>query len=292
MNSIYEQITNTIINQLEQGVVPWCKPWVCNGQILSYATGRQYSLLNRMLLAEPGEYASFLEVQKAGGRIRKGAKASRIYFCKPLVKEFEVEKDGVITKETKINFIFKAYCVFHISSCTDLKPRWQREPKKESENKIDENAERIVQNYIGRENINLTHKVEDIAFFSPSRNMVQLPPINMFKSSNSYYETLFHELGHSTGTPNRLNRFTDAPEPFGSASYSKEELVAEMVASFALAQLGLDTKTTHNSNAAYIKNWLDHIRGNVQLIVSAAAKAEKAINYIWGGASEQNQREA
>ena len=109
MNSIYEQVTNAIINQLEQGIVPWCKPWVCNGQILSYATGKQYSLLNRMLLAEPGEYASFLEVQKAGGRIRKGAKASRIYFCKPLVKEFEVEKEGVITKEEKITFIFKAY---------------------------------------------------------------------------------------------------------------------------------------------------------------------------------------
>ncbi len=291
MNSIYEQVTNAIINQLEQGIVPWCKPWVCNGQILSYATGKQYSLLNRMLLAEPGEYASFLEVQKAGGRIRKGAKASRIYFCKPLVKELEVEKDGVITKEEKITFIFKAYCVFHISS-TDLEPRWQREQKQESENGRNEEAEKIVLDYTNREKINLIHKADDIAFFSPSKNMVQLPPINMFKSSNSYYETLFHELGHSTGTPNRLNRFTDAPEPFGSASYSKEELVAEMVASFALAQLGLDTKTTHNSNAAYIKNWLDHIKGNSQLVISAAAKAEKAINYIWGGALKQNQGEA
>lgn len=290
-NSIYEQVTNAIINQLEQGIVPWCKPWVCNGQILSYATGKQYSLLNRMLLAEPGEYASFLEVQKAGGRIRKGAKASRIYFYKPLVKEQEVEKDGVITKEKKISFIFKAYCVFPISS-TDLKPRWQREQKQETENGRNEEAEKIVFDYTSREKINLIHKAEDSAFFSLSRDMVQLPPINMFKSSNSYYETLFHELGHSTGTPKRLNRFTDAPEPFGSASYSKEELVAEMVASFALAQLGLDTKTTHNSNAAYIKNWLDHIRGNVQLIVSAAAKAEKAINYIWGGALKQNQGEA
>lgn len=291
MKGIYEQITNAIINQLEQSIVPWCKPWVCNGQILSYATGRQYSLLNRMLLAEPGEYASFLEVQKAGGHIRKGAKASRIYFCKPLVKELEIEKDGVITKEEKISFIFKAYCVFPISS-TDLKPRWQREKKLETENGRNEEAEKIVSDYTSREKIKLIHKAEDSAFFSLSRDMVQLPPINMFKSSNSYYETLFHELGHSTGTPKRLNRFTDAPEPFGSASYSKEELVAEMVASFALAQLGLDTKTTHNSNAAYIKNWLDHIRGNVQLIVSAAAKAEKAINYIWGGALKQNQGEA
>lgn len=291
MNSIYEQVTNAIINQLEQGIVPWCKPWVCNGQILSYATGKQYSLLNRMLLAEPGEYASFLEVQKAGGRIRKGAKASRIYFYKPLVKELEVEKDGVITKEKKISFIFKAYCVFPISS-TDLKPRWQKEQKQETENGRNEEAEKIVFDYTSREKINLIHKAEDSAFFSPSRDIVQLPPINMFKSSNSYYETLFHELGHSTGTPNRLNRFSDAPEPFGSASYSKEELVAEMCSSFALAQLGLSTKTTHNSNAAYIKNWLDHIKGNTQLVVSAATKAEKAINYIWGGASEQNQGEA
>lgn len=112
MKSIYEEITEKIIAQLQQGIIPWTKPWVCNTKILSHATGRPYSLLNRMLLQRPGEYATFKQVQEAGGRVKKGAKGERIYFFKPTIIETEKEKDGEIIKEQKKFFHFARFLCF------------------------------------------------------------------------------------------------------------------------------------------------------------------------------------
>ena len=91
MKSIYEEITDKLIAMMEKGIIPWTKPWVCGGGIVSYATGKPYSLLNRMLLDRPGAYVTFHQVQEAGGRIRKGAKARKIYFYKPTVIETSEE---------------------------------------------------------------------------------------------------------------------------------------------------------------------------------------------------------
>ena len=103
-----------------------------------------------------------------------------------------------------------------------------------------------------------------------------------FHSCNDFYGVLFHELTHSTGTTERLNRFTEGPQPFGSKDYGKEELVAEMGSAMMLAELGLETKTTHTNNAAYVQNWLESIKGDSQLVISAASKAEKAVRFILG----------
>lgn len=282
MKNTYQDITDKIIAQMQQGIIPWTKPWICGGQILSYATGKPYSLLNRMLLGRTGEYATFNQVQAAGGRVRKGAKADKIYFYKPLINEIETEENGKKVIKQKISLIFRSYNVFHLDDTEGLKPRWTRDKEKITDNHPDEFAEDIVVKYINRENITLLHSDSDRAFFSPSQDKVQLPPINMFNSSNDYYGVLFHELTHSTGTKERLNRFLDGPQPFGSEDYSREELVAEMGSALMLAELGLETKTTHTSNAAYIQNWLKHIKGDSNLVVSAACKAEKAINFILG----------
>lgn len=282
MEKLHQEITDKIVAMLQQGEIPWTKPWVCGGQILSYASGKPYSLLNRMLLGRPGEYATFKQVQEAGGRVRKGAKSERIYFYKPIITEVISEENGKQVIKQKISLIFKAYNVFHLSDTQGLKPRWTKETSFTNENKTHEIAEGIVQSYTDREKIRLIHSEEDSAFFSPSQDKVQLPPINKFNSSNDYYGVLFHELTHSTGIKARLNRFTEGPQPFGSEDYSKEELVAEMGSAMMLAELGLETNTTHTSNAAYIQNWLTHIKGDANMVVSAASKAEKAINYIMG----------
>lgn len=114
MSNIYQDITDKIIAQLQKGIIPWTKPWVCNNKILSHATGKPYSLLNRMLLERPGEYATFKQVQEAGGRVKKGAKGERIFFFKPTIIEHEVERNGEIIKEQKNSFILRGYYVFHL----------------------------------------------------------------------------------------------------------------------------------------------------------------------------------
>ncbi len=282
MNSIYQEITDKIIAMMEKGIVPWTKPWVCGGSIVSYATGKPYSLLNRMLLDRPGAYVTFHQVQEAGGRIRKGAKARKIYFYKPTVIETSEEIDGENVVKQKTSFILKAFNVFSFFDTEGLEPRWVHNEIVGKENKPDEKAEQIVSEYLNREGVKLQYKEFDRAFYSPSMDLIQIPPIKNFRSSNGFYSVLFHEMTHSTGNTKRLDRFIQGPQPFGSEDYSKEELVAEMGSAMLLANCGLATETTHTNNAAYIQNWLANIRGNAQLVVNAASKAEKAVNFIMG----------
>lgn len=76
----YEAVTNQIIALLEQGQIPWHKPWTGGSSAaISYHTGKPYSLLNQLLLAKPGEYISFLDCKKAGGHVKKGAKAKTVF---------------------------------------------------------------------------------------------------------------------------------------------------------------------------------------------------------------------
>ena len=63
---IYEEVTRRIVEQMEQGKIPWHKPWIADGSCVSYATGKPYSLLNQMLLGKPGEYLTF----RQGGESR------------------------------------------------------------------------------------------------------------------------------------------------------------------------------------------------------------------------------
>ena len=79
---IYAAVTDRIIAQMEQGVIPWQKPWVSNGKAVSHATGKPYSLLNQMLLGRPGEYLTFKQCQDAGGKVKKGEKAQLVVFWK------------------------------------------------------------------------------------------------------------------------------------------------------------------------------------------------------------------
>ena len=280
MNSIHQEITDKIIAMMEKGIVPWTKPWVCGGGIVSYATGKPYSLLNRMLLDRPGAYVTFHQVQEAGGRIRKGAKAQKIYFYQPTVIDTSEEIDGKIVVKQKTSFILKKFNVFHYSTTEGLEPRWTVNETVGKGNKPDEKAEKIVQEYLHREGVKLLYKEFDKAFYSPSNDLIQIPPIKNFRSSNGFYSVLFHEMTHSTGNTKRLDRFIQGPQPFGSEDYSKEELIAEMGSAMLLANCGLATETTHTNNAAYIQNWLANIKGNVQLVVNAASKAEKAVNFI------------
>ena len=273
MSSIYQDITDKIIALLEKGIIPWTKPWVCNSKILSHATGKPYSLLNRMLLERPGEYATFKQVQEAGGRVKKGAKGERIFFFKPrfFMSSLQIGKKS---------FILRGYYVFHLDDTEGLKPKWITEKPCGTENKPDERAEAIAKDYLTREKIKLIFQENDRAFYSPTRDFIQIPPLKNFHSSNNYYGVLFHEITHSTGAKERLNRFVDGPQPFGSNDYSKEELVAEMGSAMMLAELGLETKTTHTNNAAYIQNWLQALKGDANLVVGAASKAEKAVRFI------------
>lgn len=268
---IYAEITNRIISEMESGIIPWAKPWVASGGCVSYATGKPYSLLNQMLLGRPGEYATFKQVQQAGGYVRKGEKAHMVVFWK------WVEKEDEETGDVKEIPFLRYYNVFHIDQCEGLKAR-HAEPLPQTAN-ADQKAEAIICDYLKTSGVKLNHEQGDRAFYRPSDDSITLPLLAQFKETAEYYSTVFHELIHSTGHAKRLNRIAGTAF-FGSEAYSKEELVAEIGASALVHAAGLETPDSFRNNVGYIQNWLRVLRNDRKVIVSASGRADKAVSYI------------
>jgi antirestriction protein ArdC len=109
---------------------------------------------------------------------------------------------------------------------------------------------------------------------------VNVPDLSCFDQAEEYYSVIFHELTHSTGHVSRLNRETlTQMVRFGDTNYSKEELVAEMGSAFLAGLTGIDLMTIPNS-AAYLASWIRRLRGEPKLVISAAAQAQKAVDFI------------
>ena len=272
---VYEMVTDRIIEQLEQGVIPWEKPW---GGVIDGAynriSKRPYSLLNQMLLQHSGEYATFKQWSELGGHIRKGEKSEIVVFWKLQPYEDENADGEKIIKQIPL---LRYYNVFHVSQVDGV------EPKEIDLNEFEpiEEAERIKTEYMTREHLRILEKLTDKAFYSPAFDYIQVPCKEQYRNVEEFYSTLFHEMVHSTGYKTRLDR-EDVKDCmyFGSENYSKEELTAELGSAFLVNLLGIETKNSFRNSSAYIQGWLRKLRGDKKFIISASSKAEKAVKYI------------
>ena len=280
--SVYEMVTDRIISQLEQGVIPWQKPWTgIRSGAYNRITKKPYSLLNQMLLQHDGEYATYKQWTDLGGHVRKGEKSEIVVFWKIQPVE-DVKEDG--TKEVKQIPLLKYFNVFHISQVEGVEPL----PEEELHDiEPIEKADQVLNDYWTRENITVEHVKGNDAYYSPSRDLIRLPLFEHFTDANEYYSTAFHESVHSTMKEDRCNRAEDRKGKlvaFGSNEYSKEELVAEIGSANLMNIIGIETKKSFRNSTAYIQNWLSVLKNDVKFIVSASSKAEKAVNYILGEA--------
>ena len=270
---IYKEVTDRIMAQLENGIIPWQKPWIASGNAVSHVTGNSYSLLNQMLLGRPGEYVTFAQCQKEGGKVKKGEKSSMVVFWK------FIEQEDPETKEKKQVPFLRYFNVFHIDQCEGLKAKHQ--PELPNTANADEAADAIIHDYCERSGVKLKHQEGDRAFYSPSSDSITLPLLAQFAETAEYYSTAFHELTHSTGHASRLNRL-EKTAFFGSEAYSKEELIAEIGAATLVNYAGIETSSSFRNSAAYVQNWLKVLSDDKRFIVSAAGKAEKAVALILG----------
>lgn len=271
---IYSAITDRIIAQLENGIIPWERPWTgVQSGAYSGGTGKAYSLLNQLILGKPGAYFTFAEVTKRGGKVKKGEKSSMIVFWKQ-VKVSETDHDTGEAKE-KIVPILRYFSVFHSEQCEGLKV----EAPAPVEHTAITAAEEVIDHYTSREGLTIHHQRGDEAYYSPSRDCIVLPLMEQFTDTAEYYSTAFHEMTHSTGYSSRLNRLK-ATAHFGNADYSKEELVAEIGAAALMNITGTETPKAFRNSAAYIQNWLTALRNDRRMIVSASGAAQKAVDYI------------
>lgn len=276
--SVYEIVTERIIEQLEKGHIPWERPWTgVRSGAFNRVSKKSYSLLNQMILKHDGEYASFKQWQELGGKIRKGEKSEIAVFWKWL-EVTETKEDGEI--EAKNIPYLKYINVFHISQIDGVEPL----PKEEL-NEIEpiEHAEKVLTDYWEREHITIRHTASNEAYYSPNRDLIHLPLFEQFKTASEYYSTAFHESVHSTMKECRCNREEERKGKlvaFGSEDYSKEELVAEIGSANLMNIIGIETNHSFRNSTAYIQSWIKVLKNDVKFIISASSRAEKAVNYI------------
>lgn len=286
-SNVNQIITDRIIERIQSsGELPWQKPWVSWSYKGKQAPcfnlrGTPYRGMNSLLLSGlPYEYpifASFKQIQDLNGKVRKGEKSNHAVFFK-IIEKKDVE-NGVSDKPKMIPLV-RYYNVFNVAQCEGLEGNI---PLLETGGCGIPDAEKIVKNYQNAPSI--IEKAGSKACYYPALDTVQMPLRSQFNSESEFYSVLFHELSHSTGSAERLNRDTlTGKHRFGSKEYGREELIAELGASFLCGLCGIE-KTVDNS-AAYIQSWLKTIQEDSSILGFAAAKAQKAFDLITNAGNE------
>lgn len=281
---VHQLVTDTIIQQLESGTIPWNKPWAGGNNALpglpaNFTTGKKYRGINIVLLwcssiqnsYNSAEWASFKQWQEKKESIRKGEKGSLIVYYDTIEKEVEGEVQKIPFLKT--SFVFNR-C--QLVSYTPPVP----EASTHAEclvNKID-----TVEHFIHNTKAIIEHKDEG-ACYIPSADKIVMPHPEQFLETTSctategYYSTLLHELTHWTGSKPRLNR--TGGKKFGDQNYATEELVAEFGAAFLCAGFGIAT-IEKGDHAGYIEHWLKVLKENKHCLLTAASEASKAVDYL------------
>lgn len=282
--SVYEIVTDKIISGLGKGQIPWKKKWVGQGLPMNYFSKRHYQGINMLLLAlndfESPYYLTFNQVNKLGGKVIKGSESEMVVFWKVYKKTQRVEDPE--TGETNIKadkkFVLRYYRVFNAEQIEGVEfPKLKR-----FDHSAIDKAEEIWQGYTGRPKLK-----KGRPSYNPSNDVIKIPGRERFKTAEDYYKTLFHEAIHSTGHRSRLDRPMEGIND--KSSYSFEELIAEIGASFLVNQAGIQWDETNSQ--AYINGWISFLKEqNANTIISAASKAKKASQYILRGENGERAR--
>ena len=270
--TIYSEITQSIIEQLENGAAPWIKPWKADSSAdKNLVSQKPYQGINRLLLGMSSMvkgfsvpvWASYKQWEAIGANVKKGEKGTKIVFYSPVSKENKQTGDLEKYAVLKTYFVFNAAQVEGI----DIVP---------AETVTAEfTAVELAEQRIIKTGAAISHG-GDAAFYMPSADRIQLPNKSAFNSEANYYATAFHELAHWTGSKIRLDRDLDKGR-FGNPAYAFEELVAEMSAAFLCSDYGIQGELRH---AGYIGHWLKALREDSKAVFKAAALAQKAADYI------------
>jgi len=274
-------VTARIIKALEEGVVPWRKPWQVNSALPCNAVShRPYHGINLFLLSlsrySDHRWLTYRQAEELGGHVRSGEQSSIAVFWKQWEPNDDNTDQTVEPSRRRIPLL-RYYHLFNFSQCEDLKLPELEVVSRPRHKRIAE-AEAFVQSVPNPPPIREDSK---LACYSPVFDVVAVPPLDAFETPDAYYAALFHELGHATGHPTRLNRpGIDTPR-FGSADYSREELVAELTSGFCCATIGLDNSLIDNA-ASYIQGWLSALKADAKAIIAASAQAQRAADYLRG----------
>jgi len=291
-----EKVVDLVIKGLENGTVPWRKTWRDNVP-MNVFSGRSYRGFNLFLLSFICDvykyshpfFGTYKQINEAGGKIKKGEKSMLIVYWKISDQEKVQDENGdTMMCDCKRRITPFCYKVFNLDQTEgiDIQKYVDKYFAKNNNNPLDV-CEKVVNEM--QHPPSIQHDKPG-AFYVPFFDRVNVPDIRLFNTSEEYYATTFHELGHSTGHPSRLNRFENTAAVFGSQSYSFEELVAEMTATILCSHCGIEQ--TMNNSVSYLTGWAKYLKSERKTaLFGAATKAQLAANYILGKAIQSDQPE-
>jgi len=284
--SLYDEITNKIISELEAGRVPWVQPWgtaAAKAPLAlpnNAATGRRYSGINVLILwgavIENGfpaqSWLTFRQALGLGGNVRKGEHGTTVVYADRFVPDDEKRRARETGEEAAAIPFLKRFTVFNLAQCEGLPNDLAVVAPPPEPGLIEPAVEALIKATAIDFRIGGGR-----AFYVPDADYVQVPPPQAYFEPINWHRTALHELGHASGHVSRLNR--DLSGSFGSKKYAFEELIAEMNAAFCCASLGIVPTVRH---ADYIGSWLEVLREDNRAIVRAASQASKAADYLLG----------
>jgi antirestriction protein ArdC len=294
--TLYQEVTDRIISELEQGRVPWVQPWGMAkagiGLPKNAATARGYSGINILILwgavIEKGfaaqNWLTFRQALAIGGNVRKGERGTTVCYADRFIPKTEIERAAKTGDEPEAVAFLKRFTVFNVAQCEGLpESAFAGAPVLPDCEAIPQ-AESLIAATGADFRIGGAR-----AFYKPDDDYIQVPPQPAFFQQIDYYRTCFHELGHWTGHPKRLAR--ELSGRFGSNPYAREELAAEMASAFMCASLGITPTVRH---ADYLGSWLEVLREDNRAVFRAASQASKAADFIlkFAEAPEQIAAEA
>ncbi|MBS0471319.1 MAG: DUF1738 domain-containing protein [Proteobacteria bacterium] len=280
--SLYEEVTDRIVRELETGSVPWVRPWTASGVSLglprSAATRRFYSGINVLILWDAvirrgfasQEWLTFRQALDLGGHVRKGERGTAICYADRFIPKKEQERAREAGDAPNAIPFLKRFIVFNVEQCDGLPAHIVAKSEPVPPSELSPDAETLFAATGAR-------FVEGggEAFYHRGEDFIRLPFRETFLSPADYYCTALHELGHWTAHPSRLNR--DLQHRFGSSAYAREELIAELTSAFLCAHLNIVPQVRH---ADYLGHWLQILKEDSRAIFHAASQASKATDFI------------
>jgi antirestriction protein ArdC len=284
---VHARITAKIVAALEQGVLPWHRPWNAHGDgpVLRPLrhNGVPYQGINIIMLwaaAAAAGYQSpywltFRQARELGGNVRKGEHGELVVYANRIARR-EVDEESGEETERSIPFL-KGYIVFNSEQCENLPVKFAAI----SETPVLPALRRCeaADNFFSALGADIRHGGSR-AFYSETYDFIQMPPFASFDTAESYAATLAHECVHWTKHSGRLARDMGRVR-HGDEGYAREELVAELGAAFLCADLGI-TPEVREDHASYIASWLEVLKNDKRFVFSAASHAQRAVDYLHG----------
>lgn len=289
-----QALIDRVLSRLDDGAMPWDNGMRGAAAPFNAISGAHYRGMNMLNLLLSGKsdprWLTFNQAQDNGYTVKKGAKGVPIELYKIIdkrtgkdadiaaireeVKDMTFEERQAFKKENLQSFA-RSYYVFNASDVNGIEPYV---PKDFTPTDIFKRNERIEQ-IIANSEAPIYYDGNGRNYYDRSVDEIHLTDRKAFTSDEFFYNTALHEMAHSTGLNMRLNR--NMGDGFGSKSYAREELVAEMSSVLTAAELGLNHSNRVIENSAeYVRSWAELIRDDPQTLIDATFDASKATDYI------------